>query len=68
MKTIIKKMIPNILLKWYRNYRNNKSLKTYLQSSQGDNVECPICSSKFKEFGAFGLVQEKMQSAINVVR
>ena len=55
MKKNIKKMVPKFLLIWYRNYRKKKSLQLY----QGDNVECTICNSKFKEFGTFGLVPRK---------
>ena len=55
MKKVIKKMIPKYLLNWYRNYRMKKRLQLY----QGDSVVCPICNSKFKEFGTFGLVPRK---------
>jgi len=41
--------MPKFLLNWYRKYRKKK----YLQSIQGDIVECTICKSKFKEFGTF---------------
>jgi len=55
MKRQIKKMMPKFLLNQYRNYRLKMKLKIY----QGDNVICPICNSKFKEFGPFGLVPRK---------
>lgn len=56
---MIKKMVPKFLLNRYRNYRKKKNLQIYLQSIQGDNVECFICNSKFKEFGTFGLAPRK---------
>lgn len=55
MKRIIKKMAPKFLLKWRQNYQKKKSLQIY----SGDNVLCPICNSKFKEFGIYGFVPRK---------
>jgi len=54
-KELLENMLPKFLLNWYRNYQMKKILQLY----QGENVVCPICNSKFKEFGTFGLVPRK---------
>ncbi|WP_100615123.1 class I SAM-dependent methyltransferase [Confluentibacter citreus] len=49
MKYLLKKIVPNTILKAYRAYRKNN--KPY----NGKGVVCPICSSKFKYFGSYGV-------------
>ncbi len=55
MRKLIKKMTPQFLLNWYRDYRVKKRSRHYF----GDKVLCPICNSKFNEFAPFGLVPRK---------
>jgi SAM-dependent methyltransferase len=55
MKKVIKKVVPDIFIKFYRDYRKQLELKPFL----GDNVICPICKSKFKKFAPFGLVKRE---------
>lgn len=55
MKQLIKKVTPEFILKFYR--KNRKNVK--LDSVDENNVECPICNSKFKEFGTFGIVPRR---------
>lgn len=55
MKKVIKKVVPDIFIKFYRDYKKQLELKPFL----GDNVICPICKSKFKKFAPFGLVKRE---------
>jgi SAM-dependent methyltransferase len=52
MKNIIKKIIPNTILKYYRKQKLEFNYR-------GNNVFCPICGSTFKEFGVFGFNPRK---------
>src|SRR5215203_3641781 len=46
MRNLIKKVVPDFIMKEYKNYKNQKKIKFY----KGDNVVCPICNSHFKMF------------------
>jgi SAM-dependent methyltransferase len=61
MRKLVKKMAPQFLLNWYREYRIRKRLRLY----HGDKVSCPICNSQFKEFAPFGLVSRKNAVCLN---
>lgn len=50
MRKIIKKLLPKQILNSYRNFKKQKKIKLYA----GENVMCPICKSKFKNFAPFG--------------
>ena len=52
MKSSLKKLIPNSIIKEYHAYRKRQEIKSYL----GEDVVCSICHSKFKQFAPFGLV------------
>jgi len=64
MREIIKKVIPDFIIKEYKNYQKQKKIKPY----QGDKVFCPICKSKFKMFAPFaplGLTKRKNAQCLN---
>ncbi len=68
MRKLIKKFIPDFIVKKYRNNQEQKKIKSYQRDMvfyQGDKVFCPICKSKFKMFAPFGLVKRKNAKCIN---
>ena len=68
MREMIKKVIPDFIIKEYRNYQERKKLKSYERDKvfyQGDEVFCPICKSKFRMFAPFGSIKRKNAKCIN---
>ncbi len=61
IKNIIKKIIPERIIKKYRVYQKQKEIKPYI----GENVICPICKSKFKFFAPFGLIKRENARCLN---
>lgn len=55
MKKLIKFIISDRLLSYYRNYKKRQ----YDKDIRGENVFCPICNSWFKYFASFGKVERK---------
>lgn len=59
MKKLFKKIISFLLKKKRRFDRDRKRKDKQMSLYIGDNVLCPICNSKFKEFGPFGAIERK---------
>lgn len=55
MREQIKKIIPNILLQRYHNFRRYRKNRIII----GNNVECSICKSQFNFFQSYGQPQRK---------
>lgn len=55
MKKLIKEITPFWILNKYRAYKTMSVRREFEEQIKGDNVHCPICNSKFKIFGNFGL-------------
>src|SRR5687767_15095839 len=56
MRKMIKKVIPDFIIKAYRNYKEHKKIKSYQREMvfyAGDKVFCPICKSRFEKFADF---------------
>ncbi len=51
MRELIKKIIPDFVIKEYRNYHSRKNIEYF----QGEKVICPICKSRFRMFAPFGI-------------
>lgn len=51
MRHIIKSIVPNSLLEKYRAFKKAQRNKRFAENS----VECPICDSRFKIFGDYGI-------------
>ncbi len=60
-KSIIKNYTPDLIIRIYLWYKKRKERKIYA----GDNVECPICNSKFAIFATFGMNNRVNARCIN---
>ena len=61
VKSIVKNYTPDFIIKIYLSYKKSKEEKIYA----GNNVECPICNSKFEIFATFGMNKRVNARCIN---
>ena len=65
LKGLIKSIVPDTILKIYRDYNRRKQRDNQLRAYQGNSVICPICSSKFKAFAPYGRNNRKNALCLN---
>lgn len=61
MRQLIKRIIPNSIIKGYQNYNHRKDLRQY----EGNNVLCSVCGSTFSVFAPFGVTKRDNALCLN---